>query len=62
MLMYTSIFEETDQKSLERRQWVKVSSILGGMVRSAATIQKIVQSSEPAELCIENAKWNVQIV
>ena len=29
------------------------------MATSAATIQKIVQILEPAEFCIENAKWNV---
>ena len=62
MLMYNFNFEETEQKSLERRQWVKVYSFLEDMIGNAATIQQIVQSSERAELCIDNAKWNVQNV
>ena len=62
MLMYNFNFEETEQKSSERRQWVKVYSFLEDMIGNAATIQQIVQSSERAELCIDNAKWNVQNV
>ena len=62
MLMYNFNFVETEQKSLERRQWVKVYSFLEDMIRNAAINQQIVQTSEPAELCIENAKWNVQNV
>ena len=38
------IFEETDLKKLEQKQQVKVSSVLEDIVRSAVTIQKIVQS------------------
>ena len=62
MLMYNFNFVETEQKILERRQWVKVYSFLEDMIRNAAINQQIVQSSEPAKLCIENAKWNVQNV
>ena len=62
MLMYNFNFVETEQKSLERRQWVKVYSFLEDMIGNAATIQQIVQSSERAELCIDNVKWNVQNV
>ena len=47
------IFEETNQKKLERKQRVKVSSVLEDMVRSAVTIQKIVQS-------LRNSLWKMQ--
>ena len=50
------IFEETDLKKLEQKQQVKVSSVLEDMVRSAVTIQKIVQSLRNS---MENAKRNV---
>ena len=44
------VFEETDQKKLERKKRVNLSSILEDMVRIAVTIQ---------ELCMENVKRNV---
>ena len=47
------IFEETDQKKLEQKQRVNVSSILEDMVRSAVTIHKIVQS-------LRNSLWKMQ--
>ena len=47
------IFKETDQKKLEQKQWVKVSSILEDMVRSTVTMQKIVQS-------LRNYLWKMQ--
>ena len=47
------IFEETDLKKLEQKQRVKVSSVLEDMVRSAVTIQKIVQG-------LRNSLWKMQ--
>ena len=47
------IFEETGQKKLEQNYLVKVSSIPENMVRSALTIQKIVQS-------LWNSLWKMQ--
>ena len=44
------LFEVTDQKKLERKEWVKLSSILEDTVKSAVTF---------LELCMENVKRNV---
>ena len=46
-------FEERDQKKLEQKYQAKVSSILENLVRSAVTIQRIVQS-------LQNSLWKMQ--
>ena len=49
------IFEETDQKKLEGKERVKVSSILEDMVRSALTIHELYRKCKKE--CVECLKF-----